>query len=165
MGRIHVLIFGLMVVASSMLFWCASISLAAEIELEALSDIDFGEVPPSIGDLMSQTSFCVALSERGNYQISAFTNAPGSRFVLLGADQVVAHGVAFEVFVSESGGGRGAQLLPGVPITGLRSRERLPNGDCRRPQPQITVTIRGGELSNARPGIYRGSLGLTVAPE
>ena len=165
MGRTHLFLLVLLFSFGPAVNWCSTPAFAAEIEVDELSDIDFGEVPPSVGELRSQTDFCVALSERGNYQISAFTSAPGGAFVLLGADNSVERGVAFEVFVNERGGGRGVQLFPGVPLTGLRSRERLPNGSCPRPQPQISVTIRRSELSRAKSGFYRGSLGLTVAPE
>ena len=138
---------------------------AAQIEVEELSDIDFGDVPPSVGELTAENTFCVALVDRGNYQIRAFGNAPNGAFVLLGADGLVSRGIAYRVFVNERGGGRGAELAPGVPLGGLRSRARLPNGRCSQPQPRITVSIPAGEIGAASSGSYRGSLALTVAPE
>lgn len=140
-------------------------ALAAEIEVDELSDFDFGQVPPSAGELTAEDTFCVALLERGSYQITAVTDAPGGEFVLLGVDGVLGRGVAYRVFVNERGGGRGDELMPGVPLTGLRSRARLPNGRCPRPLPRITVTISAGALGRAPPGVYRGALGLTVSPE
>ena len=157
------------VILAALLVGCtglhAYVAQAAEIEVEELSDIDFGDVPPSVGELTAQNQFCVALADRGNYQIRAFGNAPNGAFVLLGVDGLVRRGIAYRVFVNERGGGRGVELAPGVPLGGLRSRARLPNERCPQPQPSITVSISAEEIGAASTGSYRGSLGLTVAPE
>ena len=138
---------------------------AAEIVVDELSDFDFGEVPPSAGELSAESAFCVALSDRGNYQISALTSAARGEFLLQGVDGSVSRGIGYRVFVSESGSGLGTELMPGLPLSGLRSGARLPDGSCPRPLPRITVIITAEQLGQAPPGAYRGILGFTVAPE
>lgn len=136
---------------------------AAEISIVSLQDLDFGQVPPTVGTLRSRTAFCVALEPRGRYRIIASGDGAAGGFALQGASGVAQ--LAYRVFVTERGRGRGTEVQANVPLTGLRGKESGNNGRCRPPLGSIFVQIDAAELQQARPDRYRGVLSMTVVPE
>lgn len=138
---------------------------AAEVQIGSLDDLDFGRVPPTANALRTSAQFCVAVEPRGRYSMTARGDGPGGSFVLLErSDQSIA-GLAYQVEVSDRGRRGGQSLRPAVPLGGLRALPPRGNGACRQPFGTITVVIPGQALRAARPGRYRGTLSLTVAPE
>lgn len=138
---------------------------AAELQIGSLEDIDFGRVPPTANRIRARASFCVALEPRGRYSITATGNGPGGRFLLQQSSASQLAGLAYSVRVTDRGRRRGRLLQPGIPLSGLRALAPRPDGSCRGPFGTISVSLRGLDLRAARPGLYRGTLSLTVAPE
>ncbi len=137
-------------------------ALAAEIAIDNLADLDFGVVPPTVGTLRSRTAFCVSLAPGGRYQVQATGDGPGGAFTLQGS--AGAHTLSYRVFVATRGRGRGQEVQPGAPLTGIQGKEPRA-GVCRPPLGSIHVQIDDAELQQAQADRYRGTLSMTVAPE
>lgn len=141
---------------------CQSVG-AAEVQITQLADIDFGRVPPTVSEVRSAANFCVALEPQGRFNIIATGDGPGGSFLLQQSGGVGA--ISYTVTVSDRGRGRGRLVQAGVPLGGLRALSPRPNGACSQPFGTVTAMIDGRALRAARPGFYRGTLNLLVAPE
>lgn len=149
----------------AVLLFLQSAALQAQSAIEGLSDLDLGQVPPTSRALRAHTTFCVSLDPRGRYQITATGDAPGGQFALLGSGGAALVGLPYRVFVSDRGRRRGVELRPALPSSGLRPQVSRRDGSCRPPLARVTVRVDARALRRARPGRYRGTLSLTVAPE
>lgn len=149
-----------------MLVWCCSCAnaFAATLQITELSNVDLGEVPVGTDRLRQRMRFCVAMAPAGPFQITAFGAQHNGQFVLitgLGVDQ----GIGFDLFVSGRARGRGRQLTPGVPMSGLNARQPGRDGRCRPPFVQMRLVVDPRDLRTAASGRYGSQIQLTVAPE
>ncbi len=136
-------------------------AVAMDIRISDLSDIDFGAVPPTAGQLVRRMDFCVSLSEPGRYSVTALGTGRGYAFELSNGHSPL----PVEVRYSDRPGRRGVSLVPGVPETGLKGRKRKRRSDCNRPTASIEVVVEAADLIAAPAGRYGGVLTLTVSPE
>lgn len=136
-------------------------SLAADIRISDLRDIDFGAVRPTAGRLVNTMDFCVSMSENGRYGIVARGTGKADAFTLSSGSW----DLPYTLHYTDKPGRRGALLKPGVPVTGFKAKKRKKNVDCNRPSASIEVTINSADLRAAGAGQYKGVLILTVTPE
>lgn len=140
----------------------ATASLAADISITDLRDVNFGAVPPTAGRLVSTMEFCVALDKTGGYGVVARGTGPGDAFTLSNGLQYIPYTLRF----SDTPGRPGALLTPGIPEMGLRAKKRKKKGvECNKPSASIEFAIESADLQRAASGQYSGTLILTVTPE
>ena len=132
-----------------------------DIRISDLSDIDFGSVPPTAGQLVTRMDFCVSMSENGRYNVIARGSGTGDAFAMHNG----AWELPYTLRYTDKPGRRGRELTPGLPLGGLRAKKRPPGQDCRRPSASIGITLSAASLEAAGSGQYRGVLTLTVSPE
>lgn len=135
----------------------------AQIQIRDLDDIDFGAVPPTIGDVRADASFCVAMAPRGRYSLIGRGDGPSGTFALTETGTEVHH-INYIVRISDLGRRFGRVLRPGVAMNNLRASRQRQNGNCR-PEARIRIVVRGSQIAAAYPGRYEGTLSLTVVPE
>ncbi len=150
-------------IALGLIATCAS--AATEITIEELSDIQFGQIPPTAGTQTRTATFCVALDENGRYLVTGVGSGAGGAFTLQNSSSYSVAGLSYQVFINDRGRGLGRRLSPSVPLVGLRGKRMRPNGRCPRPPARVSVRITAAQLATARPGRYRGTLNLLVVPE
>lgn len=138
---------------------------ASEITIDELTDIQFGQIPPTSGTQTRTAEFCVALDVNGRYRITAVGSGASGDFTLQNSSNFAIAGLSYDVFANDRGGGLGRQLRPSVPLVGLRGKRTRPNQRCPRPLARVSVRITSESLAAARPGRYRGTLNLMVVPE
>lgn len=144
----------------------ATVALAAtEITIEELSDIQFGQIPPTAGTQTRTATFCVALDENGRYRVTGLGSGAGGAFTLQNSENYAIAGLSYQVFVSDRGRRLGRRLQPSVPLAGLRGKRVRRNGQCPRPPARLSIRIAAAQLATAKPGRYRGTLNLLVVPE
>ncbi len=148
--------------ASTVVF--SGTATAATLQITELSDMDLGEVPAGTSRLRQRMRFCVAMTPAGPYQITANGTRENGRFVLTNGAGTH-RSVAFDLFISGRGQGRGRRLQPGIPRGGLSARPPRADGSCRRPFVQLRLQVDRAGLSSAASGHYSGQIQLTVAPE
>lgn len=138
---------------------------ASEIQIEQLSDLEFGQIPPTSGTQTRTATFCVALDVNGSYRVTGVGSGPGGAFTLQNSSSYAAQGIAYQVFVNDRNRRLGRSLEPSVPLQGLRGKRIRRNQRCPRPRGRVSVRIPAAELQSAQPGRYRGTLSLLVVPE
>ncbi|MGB5738651.1 MAG: hypothetical protein WBM54_04840 [Woeseia sp.] len=140
----------------------ATVSLAADIRISDLRDVNFGSVPPTAGRLVSTMDFCVGLDKNGGYQVIARGTGPADAFTLSNG----VHNIPYSLRYSDNPGRPGTLMRPGIPETGLNAKKRKKNGgDCNKPSASIEFAIESADLQAAGAGQYSGTLMLTVTPE
>jgi|GEM_PF-1487715 len=138
-------------------------SSAADIQLGQLRDINFGAVPPTVGDLRGESPFCVSMQPRARYSLIGEGSGPQGSFRLTDAGNK-AKTVEYRITVTDRGRRRGRTLRPGQPLSNLRASRVRPNNRCQ-PAGLIRVTVPAASIAAASPGRYAGTLSLTVVPE
>ena len=136
---------------------------AADIQIRDLNDINFGEVPATVGTLEGDSSVCVAMRPRGRYSLRGFGSGTNGAFSMVDLGNGV-HTLDYSVFFSHNSRGRGQQLTPGQRLRRLRASRFRNNGRCN-PRGRIRVVVDGQDIQAAHPGSYGGTLTLTVEPE
>lgn len=138
---------------------------ASEITIEELSDIRFGQIPPTSGTQTRTATFCVALDVNGRYRVTGTGSGVGGAFTLQNSSNFSLAGLSYQAFVNDRGRRLGRQLQPSVPLLGLRGKRTRRNQRCPRPRARVSVRISAEDLVSAKPGRYRGTLNLLVVPE
>ena len=138
-------------------------SVAEEILIRDLENVQFGAVPPSSGTLEVSSDLCVTLSSRGRYSLLGFGNGSSGAFSLVDSGNGV-HTLDYSVRITDRGNNRGEPLIAGIPLTNLRGSNTNGNGRCN-PTGRIRVIVEGDDIQAAMPGRYSGTLTLTVVPE
>lgn len=136
---------------------------AADIQIVDLSDIDFGVVPPTAGDLSADSEYCVAMDPRGRYSLIGLGSGPGGGFQLIERG-TGAFGINYNVEVSDRGRRFSDVLQPGIALGNQRASQLLNNGRCQ-PSSRLRIVISSNQLAGAVPGRYQGTLSLLVVPE
>ena len=140
----------------------ATASLAADISITDLRDVNFGSVPPTAGRLVSTMDFCVALDKTGTYGVIARGTGPADAFTLSNGLQDIPYTLRY----SDNPGRPGALLQPGIPEMNLKAKMRKKKGEyCNKPSASIELAIAAADLQRASSGQYSGTLILTVTPE
>lgn len=134
---------------------------AADIRISDLTDIDFGIVPPTAGQLVSTMDFCVSLDMNGQYGVVARGTGVARAFTLNNGVSNLPYALRY----SDNPGQPGTLMTPGFPEWGFRAKKRKKNEDCNKPSASIEVTIEAADLQAASAGQYFGQLVLTVTPE
>ena len=140
-----------------------SVSRAADIQIVDLSDIDFGVVPPTAGDLTASTEFCVAMDPRGRYSLVGRGSGPAGDFRLTERG-TGAYSIDYVVQVSDRGRRFADVLQPGTPLTNQRASQLTTNNRCQPPA-RLRIQVSSNQLQSAVPGHYEGTLSLLVVPE
>lgn len=138
---------------------------ASEIVIEELSDIQFGQIPPTSGTQIRTATFCVALDVNGRYRITGVGSGRGGDFTLQNSSNYAISGLGYQVFINDRGRRLGRRLQPSVPLVGLRGKRTRRNRRCPRPPARVSIRVTAGALASAKPGRYRGTLNLLVVPE
>lgn len=144
------------------LLLAATVSLAADIRISDLRDVDFGSVSPTAGRLVNTVNFCVAMDQNGGYGVVARGTGPADAFTLSNGLQELPYTLRY----SDNPGRPGAVMSPGIPQMGFNAKKRKKKGgDCNKPSASIELAIEAANLQSAGAGRYSGTLLLTVTPE
>lgn len=136
---------------------------AADIQIVDLNDIDFGAVPPTVGDLTAATEFCVPMDPRGSYSLVGRGSGPAGSFALTERG-TGAHHIQYSVQVADRGRRFDDVLQSGIPLNNQRASRLNNNGSCQPPS-RLRILISSEQLQSAAPGRYEGTISLLVAPE
>jgi len=136
---------------------------AADVQIADLTNIDFGAVPPTVGELRADTTFCVAMEPRGRYSLIGRGSGPAGDFQLIERGNGV-HSIDYQVQVSDRGRRFRDVLQPGISLANQRASGLLGNGRCQT-QARLRVVVSGNQMQSAAPGRYQGTLSLLVVPE
>ena len=154
--------FCVLLLSASMLVGGLPASHAATILITDFADVDFGELPPTTGEVTQRLRICVSSRPPGPYQITALgLNATGSFALINETPQMI----PFTVYAARRRNRLGRELLPGVPAQGFSARRLRRNGNCRPPWLWLTIVVEEDALDQVPGGRYWGTLQLTVAPE
>ena len=147
------------VVLGFSLLMAAGHSHAATLSITELVDVDFGSIPRDLNPIQQRITFCVSMTPRGPFMLTAIGSGAGGAFAMTNIS-----GGSWEIgyFLQI----RGHVLTAGVPQTGVhQAGPPGAGGECRPPRFPLTIDVDPADVSIAPAGQYQGLLQLTVAPE
>lgn len=142
-----------------LLLIAAGYSQSATLSITELVDVDFGSIPRDLNPIQQRITFCVSMTPRGPFMLTAIGSGSGGSFAMTNIS-----GGSWEIgyFLQI----RGHELTAGVPQTGIhQAGPPGAGGECRPPRFPLIITVDTADVSTAPAGQYQGLLQLTVAPE
>ena len=139
----------------------SSISIA-DILITKLDDITISTSAGRVNDLIATNRFCVASNPVGPYSLEALGSGVNNAFTIQNGPYVIDYEILLRDRLS---GGRFRPVLAGVPLTGLLTQPLRGGRRCPGNAARLRMIIRTVSLQSAVPGVYHGSLQLTVIPE
>jgi hypothetical protein len=137
---------------------------AQKVRITNLSDIDFGLVSNLQADALRSQNVCLYSSSAGGlYSVTASGSGAGSTFALSNGASTLSYEVQWS---GQSGQTAGTSLNPNVAVTGQSSaatHQFCNSGPAA--SASLIVILRSSALSQAREGMYSGSLTLLIAAE
>ena len=142
----------------------ASPASAQKVRITNLSDVDFGQVANLQAESRRSQDVCLYSNSAGNaYSVTATGSGPGGSFALANGSSSLAYDVEWS---QQSGQTSGTQLLSSVSLAGQTStaaHQFCNTGPAT--SASLTLVLRAADLSQAREGLYTGSLTLLIAAE
>ncbi len=137
---------------------------AQKVRITNLSDVDFGLISNLQADALRAQNVCLYSNSAGGlYSVTASGSGAGSSFTLSNGTSALPYEVQWS---SQSGQSGGASLTPNVAATGQSSaatHQFCNSGPAA--SASLIVVLRSSALSQAREGLYSGSLTLLIAAE
>lgn len=143
---------------------CPVPAAAQKVRITNLSDVDFGLVSNLQSDALRSQNVCLYSNGAGGlYSVTASGSGAGSAFALSNGASTLSYEVQWS---SQSGQAAGTSLTPNVAVTGQSSaatHQFCNSGPAA--SASLIVILRSSALSQAREGLYSGSLSLLIAAE
>lgn len=139
-------------------------ALAKKVRITGLSDVDFGLIMNLQAENRRSQSLCLFSNSDGSaYSIVASGSGPGGSFALANGSSALAYDVEWS---QQSGQNSGTQLSANGTLNGQTSAatQQFCNGGPAT-SASLIIVLRAADLSQAREGIYSGSLTVLIAAE